>query len=203
MKKKKFILLGTIIFMIFTLATNVYAAEEGNFNALATANTTELKPEEEVTITVEVSDINMGENGINTLEGFIEYDKNIFEEIKSSSLQSLNNWTTTYNDENGKLNGKFLAVNLSVGVKENTQIFAVKLKVKKDIKKTSTKINFKDLTSNDGTNLVNVGTKTVELTVKTQSATKLSKTIVKILLLVVVFGFAVIGIKNIKRKDIK
>ena len=64
MKKKKFILLGTIIFMIFTLATNVYAAEEGNFNALATANTTELKPEEEVTITVEVSDINMGENGI-------------------------------------------------------------------------------------------------------------------------------------------
>ena len=115
----------------------------------------------------------------------------------------MNNWTTTYNDENGKLNGKFLAVNLSVGVKENTQIFAVKLKVKKDIKKTSTKINFKDLTSNDGTNLVNVGTKTVELTVKTQSATKLSKTIVKILLLVVVFGFAVIGIKNIKRKDIK
>lgn len=167
MKEKKFILLGTIIFIIMLLTANVYAVEEGTFKASATASATKLKPEEVVTITVAVSDINMGEDGINALEGFIEYDKNIFEEIKSSSLQSLNNWTTTYNDESGNLNGKFLSVNLSSGVKENTQIFTVNFKVKKDIEKTtSTKINFKDITSNDKTNLVNAGTKTVELTVE-------------------------------------
>lgn len=168
-KESKLKIIGMIISIIMLLSTTIYAAEEGTFKASATASTTKLKPEEEVTITVAVSDINMGENGINTLEGFIEYDKTIFEEIKSSSLQSLNNWTTTYNDESGDLNGKFLAVNLSSGVKENTQIFTVKFKVKKDIEKTtSTKINFKNLTSNDGTNLVNAGTKVVELTVEVE-----------------------------------
>lgn len=166
MREKKFILLGTIIFIIMLVTTNVYATETGTFKASATASSTKLKPEEETTITVAVSDINMGEDGINALEGYVEYDRNVFEEIKSSSIQSLNNWTTTYNDEDGNLNGKFLSVNLSAGVKENTQIFTIKFKAKKDIKETtSTKINFKDLTSNDGTNLINAGTKTVELTV--------------------------------------
>lgn len=169
MKERKIILLGTIIFIIILLTTNVHSAETGTFKASATASTTKLKPEEEVTITVAVSDINMGERGINTLEGNVEYDKNVFEEIKESSIQSLNNWTTTYNDKSGNLNGKFLAVNLSCGVKEDTPIFTIKFKVKKDIEKTtSTKINFKDLTSNDGKNLVNVGTKTVELTVEVE-----------------------------------
>ena len=112
----------------------------------------------------------MGENGINTLEGKINYDTNIFEAITSNSIQSLNNWTTTYNDESSTLNGKFLAVNLSNGIKESTQIFKVTFKVKSDISETKeTQIDFEDITSNNGTDLVNVGTKSVKLTIKAES----------------------------------
>ena len=168
-KTKEIILVGMIIFAIIALSTIVKAESTNTFKASATANTTTLKPGEEITITIGVSDINMGANGINTLEGTIKYDKTIFEEIKSSSIQSLNGWTTTYNDENSTLNGKFLAVNLSTGTKENTQVFSVKFKVKADIDETKeTQIDFENITSNDGTDLISVGTKSVKLTINVE-----------------------------------
>ena len=172
MKKrtKELIFIGMIICAIMILGTTVQGTNTNTFKASAVANTTTLKPGEEVTITIGVSDINMGENGINTLEGTIKYDKNIFEEIKSSSIQSLNNWTTTYNDESSTLNGKFLAVNLSNGVKENTQIFSAKFKVKSDISETKeTQIDFENITSNDGTDLINAGSKSVKLKINVES----------------------------------
>lgn len=173
--KRKTKIIGMIIAIILTMATISKGASTSTFKASATANTTALKPGEEVTVTIGVSDINMGTNGINTLEGKIKYDTNIFEEVKSSSIQSLNNWTTTYNDESSTLNGKFLAVNLSNGVKENTQIFSVKFKVKSDIKETKetkeTQIDFQEITSNDGTDLVNVGTKSVTLKINVENTT--------------------------------
>ena len=141
------------------------------FKANLTANKTSIKAGEEITVTIGVSDINMGENGINTLEGKINYDTNIFEAITSNSIQSLNNWTTTYNDENSNLNGKFLAVNLSSGTKENTQIFSVKFKVKETVtEEKDTKIEFKEITSNDGTNLVNVGDKAVTIKINSENS---------------------------------
>lgn len=168
-KIKILAIMEIMILMIISLITTVTASSE-TFNVTITANKTELKPGEEITITVGVSDINMGENGINTLEGKIEYDKELFEEIKSSSIQSLNNWSTTYNDESSNLNGKFLSVSLSAGIKENTQIFKVTLKAKQEIKNTTdTQISFKNITSNDGTNLVSIGTKTTKLKVSATS----------------------------------
>lgn len=169
-KTKELIFIGILIFIIMILGTTVQGASTSTFKASAVANTTTLKPGEKVTITIGVSDISMGENGINTLEGTIKYDKNIFEEIKSSSIQSLNNWTTTYNDESSTLNGKFLAVNLSSGIKENTQIFSVKFKAKSDISETKeTQIDFENITSNDGTDLINAGTKSVNLKINVEN----------------------------------
>ena len=168
MKIKKIKILTILILTIYMMGASVYA-ESNSFKASVTPNTTTLKPGEEVTITVKVSDINMGENGINTLEGKIKYDTNVFESVKSSDVQSLNNWSTTYNDETSSLNGKFLAVNLSAGTKDDTQILSVKFKVKADIKETTTtQIDFEDITSNDGTDLVNAGTKSVSLTVNVE-----------------------------------
>ena len=167
MKKEKILItILTILIIVMSAISTVQAASTNTFKATLNANKTTIKVGEQVTITIKVSDINMGATGINTLEGTIGYDKNIFEEVKSSNIQSLNNWTTTFNDENSTLNGKFLAVNLSSGTKETTEIFNITFKVKSEIEKsTKTQITFKDITSNDGTDLVNVGTKSVEITV--------------------------------------
>ena len=168
MKRKTEKILTILMLAIIILGVNVYAATN-TFKASVTPGTATLKPGEEITVSVDVSDINMGENGINALEGTIKYDSNIFESVTSSNVQSFNNWSTTYNDETSSLNGKFLAVNLTAGVKENMKILSVKFKVKSDIKETTTtQIDFKDLTSNDGEDLVNVGTKSVKITVNVE-----------------------------------
>ena len=166
-KTKKILMM--IVLTIMMLGANVYAA--GNsFKATVTPTTGTLKPGEEITITVAVSKINMGENGINALEGTIKYDTNIFESVKAADIQSFNNWSTTYNDEASSLNGKFLAVNLSAGIKEDMNIQSVTFKVKEDIAQTTTtQIDFKDVTSNDGKDLVNVGTKSVKLTINVEN----------------------------------
>ena len=169
MKTKMVKILMSLMLTIMILGVNVYGATN-TFKASLTPGAATLKPGEEITVTVDVSDINMGENGINTLEGTIKYDSNIFESVTSSNVQSFNNWSTTYNDETSSLNGKFLAVNLTAGVKEDMKILSVKFKVKSDIKETTTtQIDFKDLTSNDGENLVNVGTKSVKLTINVEN----------------------------------
>lgn len=168
-KTKEIIILGVILAIVCMLGTTVNAESTSSFKAAVTPTEKTLKPGEEITITLAVSDIDMGEDGINTLEGTIEYDKEIFEEVKSSNIQSKNNWSTTYNDENSTLNGKFLAVNLSAGIKEDTEIFSITLKAKSEIESTAnTEIKFVDITSNDGTDLINVGTKKVKITVEVE-----------------------------------
>ncbi len=172
MKAKKILIVILMIGCIIGgMIGTVKADTSTTFKANLTANKTSIKTGEEITVTIGVSDINMGENGINTLEGKINYDTNIFEAITSNSIQSLNNWTTTYNDESSTLNGKFLAVNLSSGTKENTQIFSVKFKVKETVtEEKNTKIEFKEITSNDGTNLVNVGDKAVTIKINSENS---------------------------------
>ena len=49
------------------------------------------------------------------------------------------------------------------GIKENEEVLTLKIKVKDKVKKESTKVILKDLTSNDGENLVNIGNKEINI----------------------------------------
>lgn len=159
MKKKciKFIITMLVLLLI---TTNVKAI---GFEFSVSSNKTSVAPGEEIEITLAVSNIDLGENKMNTIEGIIDYDKDVFEEIKSSNITSLNNWSITYNDENTDLNGKFLGIVLNDGVKENQSIATVKFKIKPGIKSQTTQIIIKNIASNDGTNLVEEGDKIVEI----------------------------------------
>lgn len=139
---------------------------EASFKFNVTASTSELKAGEEVTLTLGISNINVGETGINTLQGKLTYDENIFEKVTSSSIASQNNWTITYNDEATEKKGTFLAVILSDGVKENQTIGTIKLKVKENVTAGSTQIKFTEVSSSDGTTIVKETDKTISLTIK-------------------------------------
>ena len=139
--KKKILLTTILLFTLMCLVTNVNAASSFKAETKATTNT--LKPGEEVTITLSVSDIDMGTDGINVIEGKIKYDRDIFKEIELTDIQTYNGCTTTYNDEESTSNGKFLSVNLSKGINDDNEIISVKFKVKENIKeKTNTQIGF-------------------------------------------------------------
>ncbi len=175
MKNRKNVLIKIILFIILITNSTLVSAtnQEYSFNASATCDKKNVKPGEEVTILVEVSDINMGNNGINTVEGMIKYDENVVEEIKKDSLKAQDGWTVTYNDEASTLNGKFLAVNLSTGIKENTKLFSIKLKIKSDVtKSTETNIQIKDITSNNGEELITTEDKNIKLNIEVKQEEK-------------------------------
>jgi len=172
MKKKLKILFIILILTIFLLPVSVQA---NSFKLNVQANKTTVKPGETVEISLNLSDINAGELGINTVEGVIEYDNTIFEEITSSNIQSLNNWSITYNNEETEYKGKFLAVIIQDGVTENQDIGKITFKVKNSAKNTNTSIKIKNILSNDGNTLIEETDKQVSFTIQANASSTVTE----------------------------
>jgi len=119
------------------------------------------KQGESIEVKVDLKDIDMKEKGINTLEGYINFDEDVIENVE---VETKNDWQIEYNkDSNSDLYGKFLMIKDIEGIKENEEVLTLKIKVKDKVKKESTKVILKDLTSNDGENLVNIGNKEINI----------------------------------------
>ena len=111
-----------------------------------TPSSTKLNEGEEITITLELSDIKMGQDGINTFGGKLEYDENVFEKVTSDDISSHNTWSIAYNDEETAKKGTFLAT-INTGTSKNQVIGIIKLKVKTNLKSQDTEIKFTSLSS--------------------------------------------------------
>lgn len=111
-----------------------------------TPSSTKLNEGEEITITLELSDIKMGQDGINTFGGKLEYDENVFEKVTSDDISSQNNWSIAYNDEETAKKETFLAT-INTGTSKNQVIGIIKLKVKTNLKSQDTEIKFTSLSS--------------------------------------------------------
>ena len=156
MKKLKLIIALSIIMVSLTGIVSASSFDVG-------VNPTEVtaKQGESIEVKVDLKDIDMKEKGINTLEGYINFDEDVIENVE---LETKNDWQIEYNkDSNSDLYGKFLMVKDIEGIKENEEVLTLKIKVKDKIKKESTKVVLKDLTSNDGDNLVNIGNKEINI----------------------------------------
>lgn len=160
--------IGKIILVIAIIITcgtvgNVYAS---SFNFTTSASSTTLKPGDTVTLELKVSKIDVGESGINTIEAVLDYDKTIFEPVTSTSFAGLNNWSITYNGEEGANKGKLVAVIVQEGVKVDQTIGKLTLKVKAGIKDSSTKVTFKDIKTNDGVNEITTANQVTNIDIK-------------------------------------
>ena len=148
--------------MVFILPINVQA---DSFTLNVVADKTSVKPGETVELTLQLANIDAGNLGINTLECTLEYDKNIFEEVEQSNMQSLNNWSLTYNSEDDSQNGKLLAVIITDGVTEDQNIGKIMLKVKNGVEYSSTTIKITQIASNNGQEIIQESDKQVVLEV--------------------------------------
>ena len=156
MKKLKLIIALSIIMVSLTGIVSASSFDVG-------VNPTEVtaKQGESIEVKVDLKDIDMKEKGINTLEGYITFDEDVIENVE---LETKNDWQIEYNkDSNSDLYGKFLMVKDIEGIKENEEVLTLKIKVKDKVKKEGTKVILKDLTSNDGYNLVNIGNKEINI----------------------------------------
>jgi hypothetical protein len=155
-KKLRLIIALSIIMVSLTGIVSASSFDVG-------VNPTEVtaKQGESIEVKVDLKDIDMKEKGINTLEGYITFDEDVIENVE---LETKNDWQIEYNkDSNSDLYGKFLMVKDIEGIKENEEVLSLKIKVKDKVKKEGTKVVLKDLTSNDGENLVNIGNKEINI----------------------------------------
>ena len=163
MKKTRKIFVGIIAFLLVLSLSFVYAS---NFSFTLSSDKTTLKPGDTVKISLNISDIDVGESGINTIEAVLDYDEEVFEQVIPTNFAGQNNWSITYNNEEGENKGKFVAVIVQEGVTSDQTIGTLTLKVKEKIEDISTKVTFKDIKTNDGTDEVTVQNQTITLNVE-------------------------------------
>lgn len=121
--KKKFLKIVILLIMLaLTFSTIVNAF---SFTATMETSSPTVAESTEFTVTVKVSNLDVGPNGINTLGGYFRYDKEIFETISESSIEGINGWGYTYSSDTNKI-----TLTKTTFVKTEESVFNVTLKTK-------------------------------------------------------------------------
>lgn len=147
MKKTLVTFIITALFLV-TFVTNVQAL---SFGVKITPTSTEVKKGGTVTLTLSVSNLDVGSNGINAFIATIDYDKTVFETLTALDITSENAWDTpTFNPNNGKViltKGSF--------VNSESKVFSVKLTAKSAAPIGETKVTFKDIEASNSKEDIN------------------------------------------------
>ena len=143
MKKKVLLITLTIVLVIALLINTVSAS---SFSASMTASKNTVAESTEFTITVKVSNIDAGVNGINSVSGIFSYDTKIFETITSSSISGLNGWQPNYFPDTGKI----ILLKTSYA-KTDEDVLQVTLKTKSGTSGKSGVVSFKSVVGSDST----------------------------------------------------
>ncbi len=126
--------------------------DELSFNFVANPTEKRVKAGETVTIAFSAENINAGENGINSIVGWLDYDQSVFDSMEFVGISNERNaWNVELNQIEGhKLFGKFCIYTLNEGTTENENIAKMTLKLKDNLKPMVTEIKFTKLASSDG-----------------------------------------------------
>lgn len=143
MKKRLYVIAIIIALLLSTLMVTVQAAD---LNCTVSMKSISEKVEKgkEFTVTIDVSDINAGKKGINSIKGTLEFDDKVFEEITADSIEGSNDWNATYSKDSGKVT--LLKTSF---VKEDEEVCQINLKVKAKTTTTKGTIEFKDIVASN------------------------------------------------------
>lgn len=157
--KKKLIIFSTILMVVMlALGTTVLAAD--NSVSVSLTSNSKLQENSTVVINVNLTNVNAGE-GINGLIASLNYDKNVFETVKSSDITSSTQWSTTYADSTNKI----ISDNENKINKAST-MYTIALKTKATINTNSTTISLKDGVASGGIVTGDIPVNTASVTIK-------------------------------------
>ena len=180
MEKKVFKVLIMIMLLVIAVST---VAQAASFTATMTPSSTTVAPETEFTVTVKISNLDVGSNGINSLSGYLTYDNAVFETINESSIEGVNDWKPTFSSDNGRIT---LLKTQFVNTEE--AVFQITFKTKSETdskKKTSGKKKLSkvvasnsqdDITASDISTTITISTATANETTNTATNSLVLKT---------------------------
>ena len=156
---KKIIISMIILIVLLLLTYNLVTADTIKLEAKVSSTETEIKDQQELTITFSLDKYNEIEKGINAYKATLVYDKNIFEEVLEKDFKSQNYWEQLkYNKETGE----FVAIKKAGSISPE-DIVKIDLKAKKDLKAGETEIKITDVVSSDGKADIQINEATVEI----------------------------------------
>lgn len=163
-EKMKKILTSIIILAIIIASSTVVFGAEKSFNINLNTQTKTVKPGSELEVILNVSDFTGFEtSGIFAYVANLEYDKNIFEEVKQADFTSKGTWSSpSYNIDN-----MAMVSDTNTEVKTNGEVFGLKLKVKDSVAEgTKTTIKVTKFQASDGEEDINAKSDaSIEITV--------------------------------------
>ena len=180
MEKKVFKVLIMIMLLVIAVST---VAQAASFTATMTPSSTTVAPETEFTVTVKISNLDVGNNGINSLSGYLTYDDSVFETINESSIEGVNDWKPTFSSDNGRIT---LLKTQFVNTEEAVFQITFKTKSETDLKKKTSGIiklsqvvasnSQDDITASDISTTITISTATANETTNTATNSLLLKT---------------------------
>lgn len=164
MKNKIFrkLILAVIFIFFLIINANIYAANFGVSLEIDNIN----KDEKSITLLLKIKDVNF-ENPLSTIEGNLDYDREIFSETK---IENLNGWSIVYNNEE-KAKGKFIGFKVSNEEIKQEDLCKITLKLKENLEDSSTKISINNVKSADGDNLVSTENKSINVDISDSAIT--------------------------------
>lgn len=163
--KKIFVIKVIIIAILLIIACSTIVSAL-SFTATMTPSSTTVAESSEFTVTIKVSNLDVGQNGINALSGYLKYDTTVFEVISESSIEGLNGWSQTFNPDNGKI-----TLTKTSFVKSEESVFLITFKTKSGISGKSGPISFtnilasnsaQEISATDISTTITIGTATEE-----------------------------------------
>ena len=138
-------ILGIILLLIMT--TTLYAATP-TFSIQLVADKTTVARGEEITVTLKAKEFANMTEGLYAFFAEIEYDKNYFEELTTSDVSGKGTWSSvpTFNP-----NSNQITADSGTGVKIDSEVFSIKLKVKANaVEGGTTTIKVKNFQASEG-----------------------------------------------------
>lgn len=157
MKKKVLRIIAIMQIVIIMSLFNVVNAS--SFSFIAKAENEVINIGDIVNIQLTIDEIDAGADGINVVEMWLEYDKNVFEKLEFTEE---NDWRIVHNEENGKM----LFVKMVDGVTQRENIGKINLKSKDNLEDIDTEIKLKEITSNDGNSLIDEGERVIKIRIE-------------------------------------
>lgn len=189
MKKRQLITL-LIVTLFIVIFPHIAFARQVEINA----DKAEIKAGDKITISVKIKDVSI-EEGMNSMQGQLVYDKDDWEQVTKEDIKSKNNWSITYNDEETESEGKFILINFGSGEVEEQELLEITLKSKKKIIGGNSEIKLTELYTTDGENMIKMEDQAKEINIQ---GDMLPLVLISILVLIAIIVVIVIITKRNK-----
>lgn len=146
--------------MLLTLCLISQIVSAASLTVTMKPSSSSVKEATEFTVKVSVSNLDVGDNGINSLTGYLKYDDQIFESIDEASVEGLNKWKATYDEATGKIE-----LTKSTFVKTSQEVFQIVFKTKTGTSGKSGSIEFSDINASNSEEKISASDISVSISV--------------------------------------